>query len=130
MKELIAPQTLKDFKEFSTIKMGEYIPSTGKRIVTQFDILPNAVFYREDIFTPMANNKNLKKITKMGHVTPKKMAELVNNVLKNTNHRIKGVFGYTGGVTLHGQKVVSPKGKTLFGDLPEIPEKLRKLLKL
>lgn len=132
MKEIFNPQTLKTVKEFSSIKIGEYIPSTGKRIITQFDILPNAVFYREDTLTPATKNatKNFKQITKMGHVTPKKMCEVVNKVLSSSNSRIKGIFGYTGGVTLHGQKVVSPNGKTLFGDLPEIPDKMRKLLKL
>lgn len=129
MKEIKEPQTLKDFKEFSTIKIGEYIPSTGKRIITQFDILPNAVFYRKDVLTPQMK-ENFKQVTKMGHTTPKKMQELVNDIIKSSNNRVKAVFGYTGGITLQGKKVINPRGKTLFGDLPEIPEKMRRLLKL
>lgn len=129
MKEISKPQTLKDIKEFSTIKVGEFIPNTGKRVITQFDILPNAVFYRKDVFTPKKMGKNFDKVTKMGHVTPKEMCDLVNRVIQSSNSRIKGVFGYTSGVTLHGQRV-TPNGNKLFGDLPEIPPKMKKLLQL
>lgn len=127
MKQIIDPLHLKDIKEISMIKIGEYNPKNGKRKYSEFELFPTAAIYRIDTITP--DGKTFKIVTKTGTIKHKEVCDAVNKVVKGSNDTLKAALAYSGGNTLHGYKVCAC-GKKIFGDLPEIPPKLRKIMKL